>query len=301
MSREKKTPAAPRAAATTIFVREKQGKLQTYLLKRNEKSGFMAGKYVFPGGGLDPEDRDSDFWLRRLDMPPEKISERFGGDLSPGEAVAYCVAAVRENFEEAGAFRGSLGALAGDWEALEKARMSGGLSRGWLKKRAAPLSGLPDLSPLFRWSRWITPERMPRRYDTRFFITLVSGDETFSPDLNEAVRGIWIEPENGLSGNLNGDIPLSPPTLLTLHELLSFPSIHELKTAMADRTWGEPILPRLVVSEGGSVILMPWDDMYQDKKEAIETSASRHETLPFGEKISRVRNYDNVWKPVNTL
>ena len=50
------TSRMPRPAATVILVREKQGSLQLYLLKRNPESSFFPGFHVFPGGVVDAED-----------------------------------------------------------------------------------------------------------------------------------------------------------------------------------------------------------------------------------------------------
>ena len=55
---EKAAVIEPLPAATVNLVRERAGDLQVYLLRRSAQSGFMGGFYVFPGGAVDPEDRD---------------------------------------------------------------------------------------------------------------------------------------------------------------------------------------------------------------------------------------------------
>lgn len=53
-------PAAPRPSASVVLLRRggKHGDraLEVLLLKRTEKAKFMPGVWVFPGGGVDPED-----------------------------------------------------------------------------------------------------------------------------------------------------------------------------------------------------------------------------------------------------
>lgn len=295
----KKNPTPPVASSTTILAREKQGKLQFYLLKRNEKSGFMAGKYVFPGGMMDPEDQNTNFWASGLNIDMTEMSKRTGGKLDPDKALAHLITAIRENFEEAGVLPGfSCDAMENGWSELKKNRLSG-LPQGWLKQFVASNQPTLDLSGMSRWSHWMTPELMPRRYDTRFFMVIMPEGQRCSPDFNETTHGIWLAPKDGLAGNLDGDIPLSPPTLATLHELCGFSRINDLKTAMASRKWGAPIMPRLLVpSDGGAVILMPWDAAYAHPKEAVFAQAAQHKTLQVGEAFSRVKDDDNVWKPV---
>jgi 8-oxo-dGTP pyrophosphatase MutT (NUDIX family) len=92
----------PMPASTLLLIRDKNGELQVYLLKRKGSSGFFPGNYVFPGGMVDSEDRDTDFWKARVDLEPEEIDRRLGGALGWEEALAFAVAAVRETFEEAG-------------------------------------------------------------------------------------------------------------------------------------------------------------------------------------------------------
>ncbi|MGE0877194.1 MAG: NUDIX domain-containing protein [Acidimicrobiia bacterium] len=44
------------AAATVILLRESGGGLEVLLLRRDTKLDFQGGAWVFPGGGVDPED-----------------------------------------------------------------------------------------------------------------------------------------------------------------------------------------------------------------------------------------------------
>ena len=102
MSKETMRKAWTRAASTVILARQGLSGLEIYLLRRSSESKFFPGKYVFPGGAVDPEDTDADFWRNRVDLKPLQISEKMGGDLSVEDALGHGVAAIRETFEEAG-------------------------------------------------------------------------------------------------------------------------------------------------------------------------------------------------------
>jgi 8-oxo-dGTP pyrophosphatase MutT (NUDIX family) len=74
-------------AATVILTREHAGSLQVYLLKRSPNSGFMAGNFVFPGGTVDREDRQTERFHNHCDMAPYEIATRFGPDLPEEQAL----------------------------------------------------------------------------------------------------------------------------------------------------------------------------------------------------------------------
>lgn len=292
-------PALPIPAATVILTRQQAGELQVYLLKRNIKSGFMAGNYVFPGGVVDPEDRDFNGWRAKVDLDPSGIERRLGEGLSAPEALAYGIAAIRETFEEAGVFMAKRdGQTAVDTGRLCALRMSGALSRGWLMRQASTEGWILELAALSRWSHWITPERMKRRYDTRFFLAFMPPGQVCRPDERETVHGLWISPEKSLADNLTGEIPLSPPTLVTLHELLTYPCLADLQGQAEIRPWGDERLPRLVPLKKGVVIVEPWDRQYHQEQIKINADTLHKMVLPVGKSFSRLWYNDGIWKPV---
>jgi 8-oxo-dGTP pyrophosphatase MutT (NUDIX family) len=297
MTETNNTPAKPRLASTVILTRQVGEELQVYLLKRNTKSGFMAGNYVFPGGTEDVEDRNTDFWKAHIDIDLASLSRQLGGNLSGEKTLSYGVTAIREMFEEAGVFlacRKKLNKV--DIEKLCTLRMTSGLSKGWLQELVVD-GWILELSMLGRWSHWITPKLMPRRYDTRFFMAFMPHDRKCTADLIEVTHGIWISPEKGLAGNFKGKIPLSPPTLVTLHELLKFSSLKALKKEMKTRTWGKALLPRLIALDQGKMIVEPWDPMF-NKEIDINFRGLEKVILPPGEPFSRLWFHEGLWKPV---
>ncbi len=169
MQNDDKKPRILTPAATLILTRRHAGELQVYLIRRSLKSGFMAGNYVFPGGRVDSEDRDFEGWQTRVDLDRNGIAQRLGGDLSAAEVLAYGVAVIREAFEEAGVFLARrYESTPDDLERICRLGLTADLPPGWLRKLAVSENWTLTLSSLSRWSHWITPVRMKRRYDTRF-------------------------------------------------------------------------------------------------------------------------------------
>ena len=288
-------------AATLILVRQHAGELQAYLLRRSPASGFMPGLFVFPGGLVDADDGDEVFWRDRQDLSPQALGERLGKGLRFSEALSYAVAGVRETFEEAGVL---LAAKAGSTdEELKRAgerRLAEGGRHGWFRTLAETEGWMLSLSALAPWSHWITPVGMPRRFDTRFFAAALPEGQEGRPDMRETTEGLWVSPRQALAGNRAGRTALSPPTLVTLHELLNFPTLDALNRGVEGRGWGEPIFPRLVpLGKGaGSIIVEPWDPMYGREDLRVDAGSLPGRLLPAGAPFSRLWNDGGIWKPV---
>lgn len=299
MTNDLKSPPLLRPASTVILVRENHGALEVYLLRRNAASGFMGGLYVFPGGVVEPEDRGLDVWMPHIDISPDSIGNRLGGPgFLPDQALGYSIAAVRETLEEAGVLladtRNKTRQEIADIGAF---RLTRDLPASWFRTRMIRENWIVSLSSLGRWSHWVTPEQMKKRFDTRFFIALMPEDQDCAPDDMETGHGLWITPCQALEQNLEGGVPLSPPTIVTLTQLLDCPTLDAVKREIQNRPWGDPLAPRLVQSGHGPVIIEPWDDT-ADPDSDIDVSGLPDKVLPPGSWFSRIWCDRGVWKPV---
>jgi hypothetical protein len=172
------------------------------------------------------------------------------------------------------------------------------LSKGWFREWVASGDWHLQLSRLAPWAHWVTPEAFKPRFDTRFFVAFVPEDQECSPDKRETTHGTWVSPEQGLAANLKGEIPLSPPTLVTLHELLQHETLSDLREEVGRRGWGEPRLPRVIPVEKGAVILEPWDPMIHEREVRFDLTALKKLVVPVGEPFSRLWLYEGIWRPV---
>lgn len=151
---KKQKAVRPRDAATLILVRRSSKGAEVLMGKRSANLKFMPGKFVFPGGRLDP----SDIRLSHAgsDLRPE-VLRRLAAHGGPARARGLARAAIREMYEEAGVLIGKA-------------------SPSRIRTRAGGWSGFlglgiePDLAALTYIFRAITPPYRDRRFDTRFFI-----------------------------------------------------------------------------------------------------------------------------------
>ena len=172
----------PKDAATLILI-DNRGPIAKVLLgKRHHGHKFLPGKYVFPGGGLEPADQRMPT-ARPLDRHAEELLMRAVKRPSPDKARALALAAIRETYEETGLLLGTpardtSAVPPGPWAAFAQAQI------------------LPDLATIHFVARAITPPRRPKRFDTRFFATDAGAiahriDGMIRPDA-ELVDLVWM-------------------------------------------------------------------------------------------------------------
>ena len=294
------TPPPLRDAATIILVREKNDQLETYLLRRSTQSGFMGGLFVFPGGTVDEQDRDIDFWQSHIDLSLAEIENRLcTPHFKIKDAIAFSTAAIRETLEEAGVLIASANDKSNtDFQAMADRRLEKDLDKHWFKNSIHSSNWTLLFSSLGGWSHWITPEKMKKRFDTRFFIVVMPENQTCAPDNLETSQGIWITPINALEKNLTEEVPLSPPAVVTLTHLLKYPTMADLEAEMVSHSWGDPIAPVLYPTDNGPVIVEPWDPQF-GSKDKLDFTGLDQKVLPASTPFSRIWCDKGIWKPVD--
>jgi 8-oxo-dGTP pyrophosphatase MutT (NUDIX family) len=122
---------------------------------------------------------------------------------------------------------------------------------------------LGEEAELVAWSRWITPEVVPVRFDTHFFVALAEPHAKAEPDHGEITDVAWWAPQAALDSHAQGELKLVFPTIKTLETLVE----HETAEAVIEAARGrdvQPILPRVVGTRESHRVLMPWEDGYED-------------------------------------
>jgi hypothetical protein len=77
------------------------------------------------------------------------------------------------------------------------------------------------------FAHWITPEGMPKRFDTHFFLTTAPEEQQAAHDRLETSEGIWISPIEALVRFERKEFPLVFATIYQLRELAAFGSVQE--------------------------------------------------------------------------
>lgn len=122
---------------------------------------------------------------------------------------------------------------------------------------------MDDEDALVPYSRWITPEEVKVRFDTFFFAAKAPPGAAERPDGDECVEARWLRPADALEQHRRDELMLVFPTIKHLERLAGAASVDELLDDARAREV-EPVLPRIVVREGGADVLLPGEDGYGD-------------------------------------
>jgi 8-oxo-dGTP pyrophosphatase MutT (NUDIX family) len=207
-------PSEPHPSATVVIVRDGKEGVEVLMVQRNVELAFHGGAWVFPGGRVDPVDRE----------------RAANGELL--EAARH--AAVREAEEEAGV------TLAPD-----------------------------ELTP---FARWVTPEALPKRFVTWFFVCVVPESEIHI-DGGEVVDHRWIAPASALAAHAKGELDLPAPTYVTLLDLSAYSTARAAAEALGRRgiaTYN----PRMRQVDGGVCTVYEEDVAYAGGE--LDAPGKRH-------------------------
>ncbi|KAG5926457.1 hypothetical protein E4U42_003303 [Claviceps africana] len=134
---------------------------EVLLLRRVETSASFASAHVFPGGNLDA------FHDGQVPAPDSPERHRDG--------PAYCMAAVRETFEETGILLatrdGALVRLPSAQRDEARARIHGNEVR--FGDFLTSIGAVADTANLVPFTRWITPPTMRKRFTTQMYMYML--------------------------------------------------------------------------------------------------------------------------------
>ena len=249
------TPVGVRRAASLLLLRDGEAGVEVLMLRRAEREGDQrSGAAVFPGGILDPLDRDA----RALCIGADdaQMSALLG---LPEGGLDYAIAALRETFEEVGlllvdqlfdpaalqAWRERL--QAGQADESGEAGVAGMLHAHGLRL---------DLRGLVYCAHWLTPPGLPKRFDTRFFAALEPIGQQAVADEGEAQELMWLTPQAAIDPQRG--LKLMPVTQRILQELGRQPSA---AAAMADFAMRQDqvalMMPRRGLGPNGPRVVLP--------------------------------------------
>ena len=260
------TPSAerpPRPAATIVVVRDSAEGIEVLLSRRAERGDHNSGAWVFPGGIVDPGDRQSHDCCAGLD--DAAASARLG---LPANGLDYYIAAVRECFEESGLLfaTDASGELVGLHDELGT-RLAAW--RGPLHRNERPLGDMCRefgltlaLDRLAYLSHWLTPLARPKRFDTRFFIAAAPLSQTAAFDGTEMVEQLWLRPAEALARA--HELKLMTPTQKTLEIVGRFERVDALMAwARAPREVAL-IMPRVANGKQGMRPVLPEEPAFAE-------------------------------------
>jgi 8-oxo-dGTP pyrophosphatase MutT (NUDIX family) len=268
---------APRPASTILLLRDSadtkgadgkgRDEIEVFMMVRHYEIDFNSGALVFPGGSVDKGDQE-------IIGRPELYC---GGEGLDTASLSFRIAAIRETFEESGILLARVSGSktlvdakrAGEIEAAHRAELCEG-NTTFLKVLSdnGMLLALDELVP---YAHWITPEGMPKRFDTWFFLAAAPPEQAGAHDGKESTDSIWLSPREALEGGESGRFKLPFPTTRNLMRLGKQESVK----AALDDSRGRPIvtvMPVVTKLNGGRQLRIPREAGYDG--EVFEVGAA---------------------------
>jgi 8-oxo-dGTP pyrophosphatase MutT (NUDIX family) len=256
---------APRPASTILLLRDaskpvdgnSRDEIEVFMMVRHYEIDFNSGALVFPGGSVDKGDKE-------IIANSELYS---GGEGLDHAELSFRIAAIRETFEESGILlarpKGSKALVdakrAGEIEAANRAALCDG-NITFLKVLTdnGMLLALDELVP---YAHWITPEGMPKRFDTWFFLAAAPPEQAGAHDGRESTDSIWVSPREALEGGENGRFKLPFPTT---RNLIKLGRQARVKAALDDSRGKSvvTVMPVMTKDNGGRQLRIPREAGY---------------------------------------
>jgi len=257
-----------RQASTIVLVRRAANEgYQVLMAKRSSKMKAFASVYVFPGGVTEDVDQE--------------IANRYSPNDSRGKMK---VTGIRELFEEAGVLltKNSDNAdlahpvSAPEWQ--DKVHNDPGKFQSLLTS----LNCEPAIDSLEYIVTFTTPKMEKRRFDTRFFFSIVD-DASINIDGGETVEYKWITPIDALRENKNGTMAFLPPQFYVLSLLSKYSDVDGLIHHFKNVAPPTPILPHSVGFENNVLSLCyPGDEEHPEYPGKAGDRRRLHCTMPMG-------------------
>ena len=257
-------PAVP--AATILLLRGDPRAIEVFMVVRHHQIDFASGALVFPGGKVDPQDEDP------------ALAAYCDGASADAMTRAIQIAAIREAYEECGVLlarvAGEAPLIAGELLAnLESNRLQ--IQRGdvgfrqFLEQHNLRLA----CDQLVAFAHWITPQMMPKRFDTHFFVAAAPPDQVALHDGHESVDSVWITPRDALEGATSRRYTVIFPTLRQIEKLSHATS----PTDAIERARRAPIVtvtPWTEQRADGAYLCIPVESGYDICEEKMPARAS---------------------------
>ncbi len=113
-----------------------------------------------------------------------------------------------------------------------------------------------DPESLLPFSRWVTPEISPKRFDTWFFVAELEVAQPVQVDGVEIGRHRWMSATEALAAKQRGEIDLAPPTFVTLVTVAAYANCREARSGLASGPF-ITFRPQVCRTERGPCMLYP--------------------------------------------
>lgn len=218
-------------AATVLLLRDAAQGIEVLMTRRSMKASFAAGAYVFPGGGIEPDDEHFGqsrpvagikYAQNATDLVATRTTQ------SPLH-ITWSLAAIRESFEELGIVLAR--DASGAWLTQSQINALDRHANFYAQIQQSGYRIAADSVHLL--AHWITDRDMPKRFDVPFLVARMPEGQQPVADEKEQFAPEWISPQSALDRHQAGDFLMIYPTIRTLERLAAYANVDAVLKACA--------------------------------------------------------------------
>ncbi len=211
--------AVARPSSTVVLLRDNGAAPEVLMVQRHAASAFGAA-YAFPGGVVEADDRGVHAHCAGLSAEDADVL------LGTEHGLDYFSSAIRELFEETGVLLARHGPVTVPLGSLRDRLNDGSLTwHDFVAQNHMMLS----CDALDYFSYWVTPDAVPKRYSTRFFVAELPEGQRAEHCGAELTDSVWLTASDVLAASEAGDMLLHFPTLKTLADISRHDSIASIR------------------------------------------------------------------------
>jgi 8-oxo-dGTP pyrophosphatase MutT (NUDIX family) len=249
---------AARPASTILLLRDNAAQeIEVFMMVRHHEIEFSSGALVFPGGSVDAADRE-------IIARPELYT---GGEGYDAAALSFRIAAIRETFEESGILLARPYGSRDLVDAKQATKIEADYRAALTERKTTFPNILAEtgmvlaLEELVPYAHWVTPESMPKRFDTWFFLAAAPPEQLGAHDGRESTDSLWLSAREAVAGGESGRFKLPFPTTRNLIKLGKQPDV---RSALEDAR-ARPVvtvMPVMTKLNGGRQLRIPLEAGY---------------------------------------
>jgi len=220
-------PVTPLDAATVLLLRDAPApgggtRLEVLMTRRSDKASFVPGAYVFPGGGIEPQDGDAATHALADHRPAQSAAR-----------LTDAMAAIRESFEELGVLLARR--ADGRWaDAADIAAIDRQLPPGTSFAAACAARGLRlAADAVYQLAHWTADRNLPKRFAVPFLVARMPEGQEPVADESEQFEPVWLCPADAVARHEAGQFFMIFPTIRTLQRLAQFADVDAVLAAVA--------------------------------------------------------------------
>jgi glyoxylase-like metal-dependent hydrolase (beta-lactamase superfamily II)/8-oxo-dGTP pyrophosphatase MutT (NUDIX family) len=254
-------PLAPLLqAATVLLLRDGAQGLEVLMTRRSLQASFAPGAYVFPGGGIEPDDEKYALNKPIAGIESAQAATKFivSRTTQTTQHITWALAAIRESFEELGIVLAKQSS--GEWVSQAQVYALDRHAHFYTQMLAKGFQLAAN--EVFLLAHWLTDRDMPKRFEVPFLVARMPAGQTPVADDKEQFAPEWVRPQDALARHEAKQFFMIFPTIRTLQKLEAYKTVDDVLKACSSEQALWTSCPRAGLMQGKEARYMEHESAY---------------------------------------